>query len=84
MSGLDVSLFFKMFFEFIENCVKYLITRNSDIVTITDVTAEWLLNNASCVNVLKDYLFHLVNFNTSLSNDDLKIMIESWIIKRCS
>ena len=84
MSGLDVSLFFKMFFEFIENCVKYLITRNSDIVAITDVTAEWLLNNASCVNVLKDYLFHLVNFNTSLSNDDLKIMIESWIIKRCS
>lgn len=84
MSGIDISLFYKMFFEFIENCVKYLITNNSDIVTITDVTIKWLIVNSGNIMNMKDYLYDLIRFNSNLANEDLKVMLESWIIKRCN
>lgn len=84
MSGIDISLFVKMFTEFVENCVKYLITENKDIITISDIITSWLIDNKSIVVQLKNYLYGLVEYKSSYSNDDLKVLLESWIIKECS
>ena len=84
MSGIDISLFVKMFIEFVENCVKFLITENTDIVTISDIIINWLINNKGIVLTLKNYLYDLTKHNIFYSNDDLKILMESWIIKQCN
>lgn len=84
MSGTDVSLFLKLYVEFVENCVKFLLTKNDSIVTLTDVTINWLLENVTILNSLKLHLQHTMNVKGFYSTDDLKILIESWLIEECS
>lgn len=84
MSGADVSLFLKLYVEFVENCVKFLLTKNDSIVTLTDVTINWLLENTTILNSLKLHLQHTMNVKGFYSTDDLKILIESWLIEECS
>ena len=83
MSGLDTSLFLKLFIEFLENCVKFLIVRDVNIVTLSDVVIQYLLNNASNLNTIRDYLFSLLNILNKYTSEDLKIVIESWLVKTC-
>lgn len=84
MSGTDVSLFLKLYVEFVENCVKFLLTKNDSIVTLTDVTINWLLENTTTLDSLKLHLQHTMNVKGFYSTDDLKILIESWLIAECS
>lgn len=84
MSGIDVSLFLRMYIEFIENCVKYLITGTPDIVTLTDVTINWLENHRNAFEQLREQLYKLLLIKNNYSTQDLKIILESWIIQRCS
>ncbi len=84
MSGIDVSLFLKLFIEFLENCIKYILTQTSDIVTLSDITINWLNNNTTVLETLRGYLFTLLNIRTTYSSEDLKIIMESWIIQKCN
>ena len=84
MSGIEISLFLKLFLEFISNCVKYMITSDSTIVSLSDVIITWLADNLNLVDKFKDYLYNLTQYNISYMNNDLKILLESWIIKVCS
>ena len=84
MSGIDISSFLKMYIEFIDNCVKFIITEDKDIVTISDTVINWLIDNRNCLMLLKEYLFSLIKYNISYTNSDLKVLIESWIVKECN
>ena len=84
MSGIDIALFIKMYIEFIENCIKYILTSSPDIVTLTDITIQWLENNKQILDCLKQYMFSLLNVKTSFSSEDLKVIMESWIIQKCN
>lgn len=84
MSGIEISLFLKLFLDFISNCVKYIITADSSIVSLSDIIIEWLANNSNLVDQLKNYLYELTRHNVNYMNNDLKILLESWIIKVCN
>lgn len=84
MSGIDMSVFIKSFIEFIENCVKYLLTKSVEVVTITDTTIHWLAQNEQVFSLLRDYLYNLLNLRSNYSSEDLRIILESWIIQKCS
>ena len=83
MSGIDTTLFLKLFIEFLENCVKYLIVKSSDIVTVSDLVIEYLLKNEQHLESMRAYLFSLLNLFNRYSSEDLKVIIESWIVKVC-
>ena len=76
-------MFLKLFIEFLENCVKFLIVRDVNIVTLSDVVIQYLLNNVNKLNTIRDYLFSLLNILNKYTSEDLKIVIESWLVKTC-
>lgn len=80
MNGVDMSLFISLFTEFLVDCSKFMITKDSDITTLTSTTINWLYNNQ---NNLSDILFSFMKLKSNYNNMDLKILIESWIIFIC-
>lgn len=84
MSGIDTSLFLKLYIEFLENCVKYLITRSPDIVPLSQITLEWLENHSQFLAAIKDILMSAIRLKNDFSSEDLKILLESWIVQECS
>lgn len=84
MTGVDVSLFLKMYTEFLENCVKYLITENANITTLSQNTISWLQQQSMFLQNIRQFLLSVIRINKSYSSEDLKIMVESWIIQECS
>lgn len=83
-SGIDMSLFVKLYIEFIQNCVKYLITKNVNIITVSDLVVNWLEVNQQYFTQMREQLMTLLNIRTTYNSEDLKILIESWIIEVCS
>lgn len=83
MSGVDISLFLKLYIEFIQNCTKYLITGVSDITILSDITINWL----GQVNQFFDKICYILDssleIRTNYSSEDLKIIIESWLVRVC-
>lgn len=84
MEGIDVTLFLKLYIEFLQNCSKYMITQTVNITSLSDITINWLNQNMSFINVIKTFLFDALNIRTNYSSEDLKIIVESWIIQECS
>lgn len=83
-TGIDMTLFIKLYTEFVENCVKYLITKNTNILTISDLVVNWLEQNKQYFTQIRDQLGTLLNIRTIYNTEDIKILIESWIIQICS
>lgn len=83
MSGLDPSLFLKLYTEFLENCVKFLITQDANIVTLSDVTINWLKDKISFLDEIRYQLLEVLNIKNNFAAEDLKILIESWIMQIC-
>ena len=83
LSGIDISLFIKLYIEFLQNCLKYLITQSANIVTISDIVINWLDNNTEYKQSIQDELLSLIDIRTTYSSIDLKILVESWIIEVC-
>lgn len=91
MQGIDISLFLKLYIEFLQNCVKYMITQSSKITTISEKTIHWL--DINCLDDNKELndlfaeirglMFGAMDVNTNCGTDDLRIIIESWIIREC-
>lgn len=84
MSGVDISLFIKLFMEYLENCIKYVVTQNSSITTLSQITINWLQSNVQFLEDIRTFLLSCIKIRYSYSVEDLKIMIESWIIQECS
>ena len=83
MKGVDNKLFLELFKAFLENSIKYLITKNKDIVTLTDYSIDWLDKNEKFINEIRELLFSLIDIRSRFYSEDLKIIIESWIIEKC-
>lgn len=84
MSGVDVTLFLKLYIEFLENSVKFLITQDANITTLSENTLKWLQANSSLGSEIRELLMNALNIRTNYSSEDLKILVESWIIQECS
>ena len=83
MSGIDISLFLKLYIEFIQNCSKYLITNVPDITILSDNTLNWLNQVKQYYEKMNYLLDSLLVIRTNYSSEDLKIIIESWLVKVC-
>ena len=83
MSGVDVSLFIKLYTEFLENCTKFLITLTPDITILSDETIQWLDEHRNALPLINNMLESILEIKTSYNSEDLKIIIESWIVRVC-
>lgn len=84
MSGMDNVLFLKLYTEYVENCIKYMMVKDADIVSLSDTTLKWLDVNDNFLPDLKIQLLSIINIKNNYSSEDLRIIIESWIIQSCS
>lgn len=84
MSGIDISLFVKLYTEFLQNCVKFILTENSQIVTLSDIVIKWLLANQSQLDNIRTHLLSCLKLNTRYSSEDLRVLVESWLIQECN
>ena len=69
---------------YIENCIKYMMTQDSDIVSLSEITLKWLDENNNFLEDLKVELLSALNIKNNYSSEDLRIIIESWIIQSCN
>ena len=83
MSGIDMTLFDRMFKEFIQECVIYLMVHNKDITTLSDKVLNELelgvFDRITLGNMLNSY----VHKNGNLYADEMRVVIEGWIISIC-
>lgn len=84
MSGMDNALFIKLYIEYIENCIKYILVKDPDIVSLSEISLKWLDDNDSFLEDLKVQLLSALNIKNNYSSEDLRIIIESWIIQSCN
>lgn len=84
MSGIEISLFIKLYAEFLQNCVKYLITRSANITTISDVALDWANQRSEFLPNIKWLMSSVMSIKTNHSAEDLKILLESWLMEVCS
>ena len=83
-------LFLKLWTEYLQNCTKYVITQTAEITILSDITINRLdmalrpesgINIIASVKQLLDSVFHI---KSNYSTDDMRILIESWIIEVCN
>jgi len=84
MSGIDMALFNKLFKEFIQDCIIYLIVLNGNITTLSENAIQILNSGRFDRVILGDILQSYNNKNGNLFSDEMKVMIEGWIIKVCT
>lgn len=83
MTGIDMSLFLKLYIEFLQNSVKYMITQDKEIVTLSNFVLDWLIEYRNYLGDIKVQLVNLIRLQNIYNIQDLKIMLESWIIQEC-
>lgn len=83
MSGIDISLFLKLYVEFIQNCTKYLLTGVPDITILSDITINWLNQMGPFLDKITYLLDSILAIRTNYSSEDLKIIVESWLVRVC-
>lgn len=84
MSGADVLLFLRLWTEYLQNCVKYMVTQTAEITTLSQITIDWLKKIIVFTPQIKELLRSVLSIKTNFSSDDMKIIIESWIIEKCN
>lgn len=84
MSGMDNALFIKLYIEYIENCIKFMMVKDADIVSLSEISLKWLNENDNFLPDLKIQLMSALNIKNNYSSEDLRIIIESWIIQSCN
>ena len=84
MSGMDNALFIKLYIEYIENCIKFMMVKDTDMVSLSEISLKWLNENDNFLPDLKIQLMSALNIKNNYSSEDLRIIIESWIIQSCN
>ena len=83
MSGIDMSLFDKLFREFVQDCIMYLVVLDANITQLSSKAID-ILNSGKYDRIrLGNMLFSYVNKKSNMFSDETKIMIEGWIISVC-
>lgn len=83
MSGIDMVLFSKMYFEFLLNLNKYLILQDEEVSNIpTDIlhTAD---DDKIDTNVIRNYTNSIYSLAGN-SRVDMKVLLEGWVMNRCT
>ena len=83
MSGIDTSLFLKLYIEYLENCIKFIITQQPNIVPLSEISLSWLRENSRFLDDMRNQLMSTLKIKTDYLSEDLKIIIESWIVQEC-
>ena len=83
MSGVDIALFVRLYTEYLENCTKYLLTFVPDLTTLSSASITWLDQNRNQMNLIRALLESISNIKTTYNAEDLRIIVESWLIKVC-
>lgn len=83
MSGIDMSLFDRLFKEFVQDCIMYLVVLDGNITHLSEKAIEVLNSGKFNRTTLGDMLFSYSNKKGTLFSDEIKIMIEGWIISQC-
>ena len=84
MSGIDVHIFLKLWTEYLQNCTKYMITQTAEITTLSDITLVRLNNAMAFLDDIRELATSVLNIKNNYSTDDIRILIESWIIDKCN
>lgn len=83
MSGIDMSLFDKLFKEFIQDCIMYLVVGSGDITHLSENVIN-ILNTGKYDRVYLGSVLESYNSKKgNLFSDETKVMIEGWIISKC-
>ena len=61
-----------------------MITQTVNITSLSSITIQWLTDNMNFLNIIKTFLFDALSIKTNYSSEDLKIIVESWIIQECN
>lgn len=83
MTGIDTSLFLKLYIEYLENSIKYIITEEPNIVPLSELSLKWLNQNTQFIDEIRHQLINTLKIRTDYLSEDLKIIIESWIVQIC-
>lgn len=83
MSGIDMTLFDKLFKEFVQDCIMYLIVLSGDITKLSENAIEILNTGKYDRAKLGGMLYSYNSKKNNLYSDEVKIMIEGWIITAC-
>lgn len=83
MSGVDVSIFLKLWTEYLQNCVKYMLTQMPEVTTLSDITINRLDGKLNFLKAMRDLLCSVCRIKNDFSTDDMKVLVESWIIEQC-
>ena len=83
MSGIDTSLFLKLYIEYLENCIKFIITQQPNIVPLSEISLSWLRENSRFLDDMRNQLMSTLKIKMDYLSEDLKIIIESWIVQEC-
>ena len=83
LSGMDIAQFIKLYIEFLQNCIKYIITKDTGILTVSDITVKWLEQNGRFLTDIRNQLVSAYDIKTTYSSEDMKVLVESWIIELC-
>ena len=83
MTGIDMVLFVRLYSDFLQNCSKYLITGVEDITNVSQETLTWLNTHQNAQEPVYNLLDTLLDIKLNFNSEDLKIILESWIIKVC-
>lgn len=84
MSGVDVSLFLRLWTEYLQNCTKYMITQNKELTTLSDITINRLQKAFDMLPQVQHLMNSILQLKSNYSTDDLKILMESWLIEQCN
>lgn len=80
MSGIDMMLLMKMYFEFLLNLSKYLLLKKEEVCNIpSDILGNLKNMDAETIRQYNMTLYTIINGPKM----DAKVMMEAWVINRC-
>ena len=83
MSGIDMSLFDKLFKEFVQDCIMYLVVMNGNITHLSENVINILNTGKYDRLVLGGLLQSYCDRKGTYFSDEIKMIIEGWIILKC-
>lgn len=83
MSGVDMVLFSKMYFEFLLNLNKYLILNDESVSNIPSDVLRLADEDKFDVNTMRNYINSIYTLAGN-SKMNMKVLLEGWVMNRCT
>ena len=65
------------------NTGSIIITQQPNIVPLSEISLSWLRENSRFLDDMRNQLMSTLKIKTDYLSEDLKIIIESWIVQEC-